>query len=551
VKYGNVPPEDALGFVTSNAAKQLGIDRRVGSLEPGKDADFVLWTGDPLSVYSIVEQTWVDGRLEFDLVSDREQREAIEKERAERIERVKRGDAAPSKTPAVGSEPAPPASPSQPARTTPPSRRPRPYTDPLAARGAAVSIVHATVHTVGGGTIADGTVSFRAGRIVEVGPGLLPLPGATVVDASGKHVYPGLIDADTSVGLVEIGSVAGSVDLAEIGEINPQIDTAISVNPDSEVIPVTRANGLTHVLAAPEGGLISGMSTLIRLDGWTWEDLAAARTVALHVRWPSFRIRRSSSSGPPTASEEDQKKQRDEAIERIKRTFEDARAYARAKEAQERGGKPVDVDPALEAMLPVLDGTIPVIVHASEIRQIRSALTWGIGEKLRLVLDGSDDVWRASDLLRENGVPVILRSVLDLPPREDSPYDEAYRIAATLHEAGVEFCIAGGGGASNSRNLPYHAAMAAAFGLPREKALEAVTIGPARILGIDRDLGSIEPGKSASLIVTDGDPLEIRTHVLAQWIDGRPVAIDDNKHERLYRRYSARPHASAGPAVSR
>jgi imidazolonepropionase-like amidohydrolase len=544
VKYGAVPPHDALAFVTSNAAKQLGIDRRVGSLEPGKDGDFVVWSGDPLSTYTVAEETWIEGVKRFDRGEESARSAAAEAERAQRIDRIRRGDA-PASAAKEAALPAPAAPPK--AAPPPPSRNPLPYSDRLARLGKTVSIVGGTVHTLAGAAIENGTVSFREGRIVEVGPGLAPLPGAEIFDAEGKHVYPGLIDADTGMGLVEINSVAGSVDLAESGEIHPEIDTAIAVNPDSELIPVTRANGLTHVLSVPEGGLVSGTSTLIRLDGWTWEDLAAARSVGLHVRWPSFRIR-APGSGRDVPSEADQKKDRDAAIAKITRAFDDARAYDRAKHASGKGGRPFDVDPRLEAMLPVLAGRTPLIVHADEIRQIKSAVAWASEQGLRMVLDAAGDAWRAADLLREKGVPVIVRNVLRLPTREDEAYDSAYALPARLHAAGVDFCIASEGGgfeASNSRNLPYHAAMAASYGLPRDVALEAITIRAARILGVDRDLGSIEPGKSASVIVTDGDPLEIRSHVLAAWIDGRPVDLHANRHERLYEKHRGRPLPAA------
>ena len=532
VKYGNVPETDALNFVTLNAARQLRIDDKVGTLAAGKDADFVIWSGHPLSVYSVPEQTWVDGVREFDRARDLKDRETRERERADAIAKI-RGDA---------KAPAPPAASTS--RTPPPAAAPATYTDRLAADAPAVSIVHATVHTVSGETIENGTISFRAGRIVEVGRGLPPIDGASVVDATGQHAYPGLIDADTAVGLVEIGSVAGSVDLAETGSLNPQVNTAIAINPDSELIPVTRANGITHVLAVPEGGLVSGTSALVRLSGWTWEDLAAARPVALHVRWPSFATRRGGGPGGQAPSEEDQKKEREESLKRIKNLFADARAYAKAKAAAGGSKRPFEVDPRLEAMLPVIEGKVPVVVHAVEIRQIRSAIEWSDTEGLRMILDAAGDVWRVADLLREKKIPVIVDGVLALPRRDDEPYDTAYSVAAKLKAAGVTFCIASGGGSFGSamvRNLPYHAAMAAAYGLSKDDALRSITIDAARVLGVDRDLGSIEAGKSASIILTDGDPLEIRTHVLASWIDGRRITLEDNKHDRLYRKYRSRP----------
>jgi imidazolonepropionase-like amidohydrolase len=537
VKYGDVPEIAALDFVTGNPARQLKIDSRVGSLEPGKDADFVIWSGHPLSVYSLAEQTWVDGIKEFDRAADLHDREAKEKQRADAVASI------------LGHAPtAPPAAaPERPALPRP-ADVPAVYAARLAASGPAVSIVHATVHTVSAGAIEDGTVSFRSGRIVAVGAALPPLPGATVVDGRGKHLWPGMIDANTAVGLIEIGSVAGGVDIAETGAINPQVDTAIAVNPDTELIPVTRANGITHVLSAPEGGLISGTSALIRLDGWTWEDLVAARPVALHVQWPSFRIRRGGPGEGTAPSEEDQKKERDESIKKIRQAFDDARSYAKAKAASPPRGRPFSADPAYEAMLPVLDGRVPVIVQASEIRQIRSAVAWAESEGVRLVLLGAGDIGRAASLLAEKKVPVIVDGVLAVPAREDDPYDSAYAIASKLHDAGVRFAISSGGGSfdsANTRNLPYHAAMAAAFGLPKDAAFRAITLSPAEILGVGSDLGSIDVGKSASLILTDGDPLEIRTHVLASWIDGREASLDDNKHVRLYRKYRARPRPSS------
>lgn len=526
VRWGDVEEARALDLVTIEPAKQLGLAARIGSLEVGKDADFVLWSGHPLSVYSIAQKTFVDGRLEFDREADLASRESVETAREEAIAKI-RGD-----RPAAKPEPSP-----RPVER--PAARSLPWSDRLAKGSGAVSIVRATIHTLASGTIENGTVSFRDGRIVEVGAGLPPLPGAKVVDATGLHLYPGLLDANTALGLTEIGSVAGSVDLAEIGEINPQANAAIAVNPDSELIPVARTTGVTHVLTAPSGGLVSGTSAVLRLSGWTWEDLAAATPAALHLRWPSFRVRRGGGFGPTPPSEEDQKKARDESIRRIRTLFRDARAYRVAREAGTIG-----VDPAYEAMLPVLDGRIPVVVHADEVRQIRSALDWAAEEAVRLVLAGNEDIGRVAETLKAREIPVIVTGILDLPRREDEPYDAPFTLPARLRDAGVRFAIASSGGgfsASAVRNLPYHAAMAAAFGLTPEEALLAVTRSPAEILGVGDHLGSIESGKSASLILTDGDPLEIRTRVLRAWIDGREAPLAENRHERLWRKYRSRP----------
>jgi imidazolonepropionase-like amidohydrolase len=545
VKYGGVGEQQALSFVTLNPARQLGIDHRTGSLEQGKDADLVLWSEEPLSVYSIVEQTWVDGIREFDRATDAELRQEMAKQRSELIARIRGGDKDESQEenqehqeeadeqPAVDDESE---------RGTAPVTAPLDYQDRLAALGGTVSIVGATVHTMVGEPIVNGTVSFRDGKIIEVGAGLAPVDGARVVDASGKHIYPGLIDANNVIGLVEIMAVAASVDISETGAVNPSLNAAIAVNPDSALIPVTRANGLTHVLTAPGGDLVRGTSALIRLDGWTWEDLTAATPVAMHVSWPAFQARGFRFFGP-SLSPEELEKQRKEKLAKIDQLLADARAYAIARQAEAEGGRPVDIDAELEAMLPVLAGKLRLIVHAEETRQIKNALEWAEEEGIGIIIAGRQDVWRVADLLAEKQVPVILTGVHSLPSRHDEPYDTAYTTAAKLHAAGVRFCIAGAGGfsASNARNLPYQAGMAAAFGLSKNEALRALTLYPAEILGVDDVLGSIETGKSASIILTDGDPLEIRTNVERVFIDGREADIHDNRHERLYRRYAARP----------
>jgi imidazolonepropionase-like amidohydrolase len=585
VKYGGLDEVEALKFVALNSAKQLRIDDRVGSLEPGKDADFVIWSGHPFSVYTVAEQTWVDGVKEFDRTDDLAQRPAVDQERAALIEKIKKGDKKPESKPEaenrragesgksktsersaakttaaqessakVAAKPAPAAKSAdaaKPKRPIPPAQ-PVAYHDRLALTGGPFAIVGATVHTITGGTIENGTVIFEKGKITALGAGLTPPKGATVVDGKGKHVYPGMIAANSVVGLTEIGSVSGGTDTAEIGALNPNIRTEIAVNPDSELIPVTRANGITHVLTVPSGGYISGTSALIRLDGWTWEDMAAGAPVAMHIQWPRFRtLRGRGFSRTMLSEEEDPSKAREKALKTIRQAFEDARAYQKAKNAGgKRGAKPVKADSVWEAMIPVLEGKVPVIVHADELRQIKSAVEWAEEEGVRMILAGAGDVWRAADLLRGKQIPVIVTGILAAPTREDEPYDTAYAVAAKLQAAGVSYCIAGAGGsfdAPNTRNLPYHAGMAAAFGLPREEALKAVTLYPAQILGVSNMLGSVEVGKSASLILTDGDPLEIRTKIIAEFIDGRPVALENNKHYRLYEKYSNRPKLNTHP----
>lgn len=555
VRYGGVEETDALDFVTRNAAIQLGIDHRTGSIAPGLDADFVVWSGHPLSTRSIVEQTWVSGTRQFDRAQDLASRDAIDRARERAIAAVRGDDEntgdAESESPDDGSEDDTTEASGDDDRDDAPWRTPRfPHASvrPGGEPGA-VSIVNATVHTLDGPPIEGGTVSFVDGVIVEVGAGLAPLEGATVVDASARNVLPGFLDANSALGLTEIGSVPGSIDTAETGRVNPEIEAALAVHAASELLPVSRTGGVTHAIVAPTGGEISGTSALVRLDGWTREDVVRASPLALQVRWPSFRTFRSRFPGAPSRA--DQKKRREEALERIDRVFDDAEAYRLAKDAMAAGGPTVDVVRKLEAMLPVLDGERPVVIHASEVRQIRNALDWAERRGLAIAIAGSGDLWRVADRLAASDVPVLLTSVLALPRRADEPYDVRFTEAAKLHDAGVRFSFAGSGGgfsAANSRNLAHHAAMAVAFGLPHDAALRALSRNAAEILGLGDTLGTIAPGRSASLIVVDGDPLEITSGLDAMFIDGRAIALEDNKHERLYRKYRGRPMPGSSAA---
>ncbi len=546
IKYGGLEPTEAIKYVTINPARQLHIDDRVGSLEPGKNATFVIWSGDPLSVYTLAEQTWVDGVKQFDRVEDLARRSTIEDRRAALIDKVLHGDA--PATEGKGEESKESAEAKKPAGTGAPSKPLPPavpvvYRDRLAGTGHPLAIVGATIHTVSGGDIENGTVLVEKGLISQVGRGLAVPPGFTVIDAAGQHLYPGMIDADTVLGLTEIGSVPGSVDISETGKINSNVRVEASINPDSELLPVTRAAGITHVLTSPRGGLIAGSGALIRLDGWTWEDLTAAAPVGMRINFPSY-PRTGGFFFGPRRSEEDQEKERKEDLKLLDETFEAARAYRKAKEA---GSESLDPDPALEALVPVIEGKVPIMVSASEVRQIKDAIAWAEKQGLRMILVSSGDAWRVTDRLRKDDIPVVLGPILNDRFRRDEPYDTAYTMPLKLQQAGVRFCIVNGGGgfgASSTRDLPYQAGMAAAFGLPRDVALKAITLYPAEILGVGDRLGSIEAGKSASLVLADGDLLEFHTNVLREFIDGREVDLS-NKHKRLYDKYRSRPVVKA------
>jgi len=397
-----------------------------------------------------------------------------------------------------------------------------------------IALIGGTIHTISGATIEDGIVLFESGRITAVGREVQLPPGTEQIDVRGKHIYPGFIAAATILGLTEIGAVRATRDYAEVGEINPNVRAETAINPDSELLPVARANGITLAQSIPTGGLIAGLSALIMLDGWTWEDMTIKAPVGLHVRWPSMRIIRAPWM---TQSPKEQKKRRDEQIRKIKEAFAAARAYMKAKEAESQKGVPYhDTDLRWEAMIPALKKEIPVFVHANDIQQIEAAVDWATEEDLRMVLVGGRDAWRVADLLKEKNIPVIITGTHTLPMRRWEPYDTPFTNPLKLYEAGVKFCIAGTGNAANERNLPYHAATAVAYGLPKEEALKAITLYPAEILGVADRVGSIEVGKDATLIVTNGDPLEIPTQVEMEFIQGRKIDLS-SRHTQLYAKY--------------
>jgi imidazolonepropionase-like amidohydrolase len=405
------------------------------------------------------------------------------------------------------------------------------------------SIVGATIHPVSGPDIPAGTVVVRDGKIVSVSPGAAPAAGAPVVDGKGKHVYPSLFPPMTVLGLEEIEAVRSTLDTEELGGINPAARADIAINYDSELLPVARSGGVLVAGVTPNGGIIAGTAVVTKVDGWTREDATLKAPAAITVYWPDLRIDRSPGA---SRSVKKQEKARDEALERLRKAFRDARAYAKARGAESASAVPRhDFDPQLEALRPALDGTIPVVVLAHRLAQIRDAVKWAAEEKLRLVVWGGADAWRMADELAKAGVPVILDSPLDLPIREDEAYDARFAGAAVLEKAGVRVAFnEGGADASNVRNFPQLAAVAAAFGYPREKAVAALTLEPARILGVDGRIGSLEPGKDATFILTDGDLLDMRSRVVAAYLDGRALDLTD-KQKRLYERYRNRPKPAA------
>lgn len=402
------------------------------------------------------------------------------------------------------------------------------------------AIRNATIYPVTSPAVPNGTIVFSGGVIRAVGRDVAVPADATVIDGTGLSVYPGLIDSGTTIGLTEISSVAGSNDVNELGDLNPNARAAVAVNPHSNLIPVARVNGITTVVTAPGGGLISGQAVLIQLAGWTPEEMVLKDPVGMIINFP--RIRTSSFFDQPQdeEAEKEAKKAYGQQLDKLREVLRDARAYAKASEARAQAATPrFDRDLILEALVPVVQGRVPVIIQANLEEDIRAAIKFAEETNLKMILSGGTDVQKVLEELKRRDIPVLLGPIWQLPPREDDPYDLIYTNALALHQAGVRFAIQTAD-SHDVRNLPYQAASAAAFGLPKEVALRTITIQPAEIFGVAERLGSLEVGKMANLFVTDGDPLEIVTTVRHLFIAGEPISLE-TKQTLLYDKFRNRP----------
>jgi imidazolonepropionase-like amidohydrolase len=403
---------------------------------------------------------------------------------------------------------------------------------------ATIAIRNARIVTVSGPDIERGTVVIRDGKIEAVGANVTVPAGAQSIDGSGLSVYPGMIDAGTNMGLVEVPQGAnGTVDLSEVGDFNPNAKAIIAVNPHSAHIAVTRVEGITNTLTAPTGGLISGQAALINLLGTAPKEMAVVPQVALVINYP--RIGGGGGGGfggfqqqPANLAETLQANERQ--VEQIRKMLRDAEAYGRAQDAyaKDKSLPRPDRNVVLEPLVPYVRGEQPVIFRADREAEIRGAIRFADEMKLKAIILGGNDASKVANLLKEKNVPVILTGIFSLPPREDDAYDSLYENAAKLQQAGVRFCISTGDPGPEVRNLAQYAGMAAAFGLSKADAVKAVTLYPAQILNVADRLGSIEVGKMANLVVTDGDLLEIRTRIRYLLIDGRSVVLT-SRHTEL------------------
>jgi imidazolonepropionase-like amidohydrolase len=403
------------------------------------------------------------------------------------------------------------------------------------------------VFTLAGPPIENATVIIRDGKISAIGAHIEIPADARVIDAKGLEVYPGLFDPVTQVGLTEVGQVVATVDVSELGDFNPELVAATAVNPASAHIAVTRASGITHVVAAPGapgfelngGGIVSGQASAFNLAGWTMEEMQIQPSVAMVINWPSIQTRTFdfasfSFKEKPYA---DAKKEYDKSVNDLSDWFGRARHYAQAK----RKGSPAlyERDLKLEAMIPVVEGKLPVLVIAAEARDIRNSVEFCVKQNLRMILGDGSEAWKVKDLLKEKKIPVILGPTEQLPGQEDDPYDKPMSQPAELNAAGIPIAFSTFG-TSFSRRLSQFAGTAVAYGLPHDEALKAVTVNAAQMLGLADRLGTLEPGKMANLIVTTGDPLEIRTQVRYLFINGQ-LTTTANRHRDLYEQYRKRP----------
>lgn len=402
-----------------------------------------------------------------------------------------------------------------------------------------IALVGGTIHTVSGKSITGGTLLFIDGRIAAIGQDLNLPSNVEVIDVTGKHIFPGLIDANSNMGLVEINAVRATRDEREVGSFNPNVKAHVAINPDSEIIPTTRSNGVLLCLTAPSGGVISGQSAVIQLDGWTYEDLTIRPGAGLHVTWP---LMAPVSDWQLTGNAKDSANARDKNMKNLEEFFNTARRYDEAR----RNDPSARIDLKLESMRDVLSGKIPVIANAENANQIQAAVAFSVRQKVRLIINGGYDAIYCTDLLKQHNVPVILGGVYRTPRRADDFYDLPYEIPAILEKAGVQFCIASDGrfGASMVRNLPFHAGTAHAYGLSMDGALRAVTLSTAEILGVEKQVGSLEQGKDATLVIADGNILDIRTNVEVAFIQGRRVDLSD-RHKKLYYKYDQRINRQA------
>tara|TARA_Y100000590_G_scaffold388130_1_gene462263 strand:- start:421 stop:1731 length:1311 start_codon:yes stop_codon:yes gene_type:complete len=396
----------------------------------------------------------------------------------------------------------------------------------------AIIIKGALLHTVSDGVLENMDLLFEDGRIVLIDENISINSELEVINAVGQHVFPGLISAISTLGLQEIGAVRATRDYAEVGELNPNVRANVSYNTDSEIIPISRSNGVLLALSVPRSGVISGTSSLMMLDGWTWEDATFKHPVGLHLFWPSMNKPKNKKN------KEKQKNKNSELIEiqKIDNLFQDAHAYLMLKENNSESFKH---NLRLEGILQAIEGQLPIFIHANEVRQIEAAIYWADKQNIEMILVGGKDSWKVTTLLREKNIPVIYTQTFSTPMRRFEAYDQTFVTPMILFNQGVKFCISNSESPFQTphiRNLPHYAAKAGSYGLPWDIALRSITLSTAEILSVDDKVGSLEIGKDATFFIANGDILDVRTKVLRAFIQGREIDLSD-RHKMLDSKY--------------
>lgn len=406
---------------------------------------------------------------------------------------------------------------------------------PAPAHQGVIALTGGTIHIGNGSIIERGTVLIRNSRIEAVGPNVSVPSGAKVIPVAGKQVYPGLIAASSNLGLTEIASVRATSDFGELGTYNPSVKAIMAYNAESKVIPTLRSNGVLLAQVTPRGGVFSGTSSVVQLDAWNWQDAAYKMNNGIHLNFPALVNRPGPFGGGGLqgrggSSPEDALKAALNRVEEIRSFLREAKAYSKS-------GGPVNLK--YEAVKGLFDKSQKLFVHCDLTKEILMALDFKKEFDLDLVIEGGTDSWMVADILREHQVPVILSEPHNLPSMADDAVDQPYKTAYLLHKAGVPFTIAIDG-FWQQRNLPFQAGTLAAYGLSKEEALSAITLQAARILGIDRQTGSLEAGKDANIVVSDGDILDMKSSkVTHAFIQGRQINLD-NKHNQLFEKYKYR-----------
>ena len=399
-------------------------------------------------------------------------------------------------------------------------------------------IKNATIHVGNGKVIENGTIKIKDGKIEEVGTNIaVPADDNNVVDAKGKHVYPGLILPTSNLGLVEVSSIRSTSDVREMGDLNPNIRSIVAYNTDSKVINTLRSNGILLANIVPQGSLVAGSSSVVQLDAWNWEDAAYKTDAGMHFYMPSLMPRPrfggfgGGGGGGPQQSTSDPVKEGLDRVEEIKSFFREARAYL-------TDDKHAETNLKFESVKGLFDKKQKLYVHANTTKQILVALDFVKEFGFDMVIVGGSDSWQVADLLKQNNVSVVLQQPHSLPTLEDDDVDQPYKTAALLQKAGVLFALSDDDGQTRGRNLPFNAGTAAAYGLSKEEALAAITLNAAKIMGVSDKTGSIEVGKDANIVISEGDILDMRTsNVTDAFIQGRKIDLTD-KHKLLNDRYN-------------